>query len=412
MGQMMGDVTDGQSVYRVMIYSHDTYGLGHLRRSLAIADALVKRFSNIHVLIISGSSVAHAFTAKDRVTFVTLPPVTKFKDGGYGSVDISVTFDDVIALRQSLIIQAAKDFSPDLFLVDKEPCGLHGEVLPALEIVQKSGATIVLGLRDVLDEPRALEDEWKQKGAFDAIETFYEEIWVYGCEDFYDPLQDLPFADETRRKVRFLGFLRREAPVASLNTTYETVTDNSVLVMAGGGGDGEALMHATMNAIEHSPSDLPLNLNYIFVLGPFIPGDSEDALHSRAESHERIFLRRFDTQIEALYAKAELVIAMGGYNTFCEIMSFDKKALILPRIEPRLEQWIRADRARELDLLACLDPKSAQNPGYMNTAIATAMDRPTPSQSHTVPDFGGLERLCDVIAFFMVRQPLSRVIAV
>ena len=53
-------------------------------------------------------------------------------------------------------------------------------------------------------------------------------------------------------------------------------------------------------------------------------------------------------------ARAAGVVAMGGYNTFCEILSFDKRALIIPRTAPRLEQFIRTKRAAELGLLAML----------------------------------------------------------
>ena len=44
------------------------------------------------------------------------------------------------------------------------------------------------------------------------------------------------------------------------------------------------------------------------------------------------------------------VVAMGGYNTFCEILSFDKRALIVPRTVPRMEQYIRSSRAQDLGL--------------------------------------------------------------
>ena len=48
---------------------------------------------------------------------------------------------------------------------------------------------------------------------------------------------------------------------------------------------------------------------------------------------------------------------MGGYNTFCEILSFDKPAIMIPRFEPRTEQLIRARRAAELGLVKMLEPE-------------------------------------------------------
>ena len=46
---------------RVLMYSHDTFGLGHLRRCRTIAHALVEKFKGVQVLIISGSPIAGAF---------------------------------------------------------------------------------------------------------------------------------------------------------------------------------------------------------------------------------------------------------------------------------------------------------------------------------------------------------------
>lgn len=46
---------------RVLIYSHDTFGLGHLRRSRAIANALVAERPGVSVVIISGSPVIGNF---------------------------------------------------------------------------------------------------------------------------------------------------------------------------------------------------------------------------------------------------------------------------------------------------------------------------------------------------------------
>jgi predicted glycosyltransferase len=60
---------------------------------------------------------------------------------------------------------------------------------------------------------------------------------------------------------------------------------------------------------------------------------------------------------------------MGGYNTFCEILSFDKKAIVVPRMQPRLEQFIRARAARNLGLIEMLDPRRGRDPHVMATAL-------------------------------------------
>ena len=89
-------------------------------------------------------------------------------------------------------------------------------------------------------------------------------------------------------------------------------------------------------------------------------------------------------------ARAAGVVAMGGYNTFCEILSFDKRALIVPRTAPRLEQFIRAKRAAELGLVAMLSerarPRPASHGGGAAPAAAAAAAlggrHPRPARRH------------------------------
>jgi predicted glycosyltransferase len=73
------------------------------------------------------------------------------------------------------------------------------------------------------------------------------------------------------------------------------------------------------------------------------------------------------------------VVAMGGYNTFCEILSFDKKAIIVPRTKPRLEQFIRARAARNVGLIEMLDAERGRDPHAMATALRQLPQQGLPS---------------------------------
>ncbi|MCB1428388.1 MAG: hypothetical protein KDJ66_04570, partial [Nitratireductor sp.] len=71
---------------RILMYSHDTFGLGHLRRCRTIAHAIVERFKGVNVIIISGSQIAGAFDFRARVDFVKIPSVIKLYNGEYDSI--------------------------------------------------------------------------------------------------------------------------------------------------------------------------------------------------------------------------------------------------------------------------------------------------------------------------------------
>ena len=150
---------------RVMLYSHDTFGLGHLRRSRALATAITAADPTSSALILTGSPIAGRFTFPHRVDHVRLPGVTKLADGSYVSRTLGMSIDETTELRAGLIRSTAQQYQPDLLIVDKEPTGFRGELLPTLDMLLDNGRTrLVLGLRDVLDEPEVLAAEWAQKG--------------------------------------------------------------------------------------------------------------------------------------------------------------------------------------------------------------------------------------------------------
>ena len=246
-----------------MFYSHDTFGLGHLRRSRALATALTGSDSDMSAIILTGSPVAGRFTFPERVDHIRLPGVTKLSDGSYVSQMGGLSIDDTTSLRAGLIQSSVERYEPDLLIVDKEPTGFRGELLPTLEYLRMRGRTrIVLGLRDVLDEPDVLAAEWARKAATSAAEKFYDEIWVYGVRSVYDPTEGLPLSDATRARMHWTGYLRRH-----MTEAIETPGRPYILVTPGGGGDGAAMVSLVLSAYEEAGDQLP---DAVLIYGPFL----------------------------------------------------------------------------------------------------------------------------------------------
>jgi predicted glycosyltransferase len=174
---------------RILMYSHDTFGLGHLRRCRIIAHHLAERFGGMHILIISGSPIAGAFDFKARVDFIKIPSVIKLRNGEYTSIAHHMDLDDTMHMRGAMIRDTAKTFDPDIFIVDKEPVGLRGELEDTLHYLNGHGCSLVLGLRDVMDAPELLAAEWQRKDVLPKVEALYHQIWVYGPEGFWDPAE-------------------------------------------------------------------------------------------------------------------------------------------------------------------------------------------------------------------------------
>jgi predicted glycosyltransferase len=362
---------------RVLIYSHDSFGLGHLRRCRAIAHSLVDADPAVSVLILSGSPIIGSVDFRSRVDFVRVPGVIKLRNGEYVSLNLHINIDETLAMRSSIIRHTADIFDPDLLIVDKEPLGLRGEVRDTLDLLQRRGTALVLGLRDVMDDPEALESEWERKQAVPALAEYYDEIWVYGLPQICDPLAGLAVPRSVRERMTYTGYLARTAGELQLTPEILGIIDREfLLVTPGGGGDGEALIELVLAAYELD-RDIPYPA--LLVFGPFMLPEQRAAFASRAAKLDNIRAITFNARLESLMARAAGVVAMGGYNTFCEILSFDKRALIVPRTAPRLEQFIRTKRAAELGLLAMLSEQEGSDPRIMAAALCQLPQRQPPS---------------------------------
>jgi predicted glycosyltransferase len=361
---------------RVLIYSHDSFGLGHLRRCRAIAHSLVDSDPAVSVLILSGSPIIGSFDFRSRVDFVRVPGVIKLRNGEYVSLNLHIDIEETLAMRSSIIRHTADIFDPDLLIVDKEPLGLRGEVLDTLDLLRRRGTALVLGLRDVMDDPEALESEWERKQAVPALAEYYDEVWVYGLPQICDPLDGLSVPRRVRERMIYTGYLRRSATQPQTPELLGILGSEFMLVTPGGGGDGEGLIDLVLSAYEY---DRSLPLQALLVFGPFMLPEQRAEFANRASRLPNVRAITFNARLESLMARAAGVVAMGGYNTFCEILSFDKRALIVPRTAPRLEQFIRAQRAAELGLLTMLSEQEGRDPRVMAAALRRLTEQPPPS---------------------------------
>ncbi|MEL6766128.1 MAG: hypothetical protein AAFP17_03015 [Pseudomonadota bacterium] len=377
---------------RALLYSHDTFGLGHIRRSRTIATTLVSRMPGASALIVTGSPIAGRFDFPPRVDHVRLPGVVKNADGSYSASNLALDIDEMAGLRGAVISAAAQEFRPDLVIVDKEPWGFRGELADALPQLKAHGARLVLGVRDVLDDEDALALEWERKGAIEAIERYYDEIWVYGVPEICRPLSGLGLSARMEAHVHYTGYLRRSLPDWPAEPEGEAPEEPYILVTTGGGGDGDALVDWVIRAYEADPTLYPAAF---IVYGPFMGATERAAFDARiAQLDGRIAAIGFHPRLERLVAGAAGVVAMGGYNTFCEILSADRPAIIAPRTEPRREQVIRAEAAERLGLLRMLTPeRDGDAPEAMASAIRALATQPAPSAAAMPGLLSGLDAI-------------------
>src|SRR5262249_45336345 len=205
---------------RVALYSHDTMGIGHMRRHLLIAGALAGGPSRATVLLIAGAREVNAYGVPAGGARPSLPPIREGGDGRYHPRRPGPPPPDLIAVRARSIAGALEAFTPDVLIVDKVPRGAVNELEPALQSLRHQGRTrCVLGLRDVLDDPATVRREWSEAANDQAVRDHYHAVWVYGDPAVCDAVAEYAFPPEVAARVRYTGYLdqRRRIRLADID---------------------------------------------------------------------------------------------------------------------------------------------------------------------------------------------------
>lgn len=376
---------------RLALYSHDALGMGHMRRNALIAQTLAGSSLDAIVLLISGAKELNAMSLGPAVDCVTLPALRKDRAGVYQPRNLDIPAGDLIDLRAMTIRSALSAFKPDIFVVDKLPRGVCRELDPALERLKKMGTRCVLGLRDILDDPQTVAREWTENESERAVADFFETVWVYGDPTVYDMVQEYNMSNVVTEKVRYTGYLdssvRLEHQIEpEITAILESVGEDAPLVFCqvGGGQDGARLAETFVDI------ELPGNSIGVLLTGPFMPPETRQHVRARAAETPWLRLVEFTAEPAHLLRRADRVIAMGGYNTVCEVLCMEKSALIVPRIYPRTEQLIRAERLRDLGALELLDP-DVMTPHSLTSWLTRDVEAPVGIRERV--DFNGLARI-------------------
>jgi predicted glycosyltransferase len=395
------------STYNILMYSHDTYGLGHIRRTMAIASYLLG--PRINILILTGSPIAGRFSFPEQIDFVRIPGMIKKTKDEYLPLSIKINARHALDIRKNINTATAKTFQPQLFIVDKEPLGLRKEVLPTLKWLQRCrpNTRAILGLRDIMDDAAAVKNDWNEKGVYQVLESLYAEIWVYGNQEFYDPIAEYDISESISRKIHFTGYIPRKIPakeaVRNIRKELNVQQDEKlVVVTTGGGGDGYFVMRNYVDMLEALNGNLPFKS--VLITGPFMPKKKRRKIFKRAR---KLGVRtyHFYRQMETIFAAADLVVSMGGYNTLCEILSQGTLSLVIPRETPRKEQMIRAQAFKRQNLIDYI-PWGEFTPQILQEKILELLGNPA-SYREAISQFRltGIETMQQRLRQFRPQKP-------
>ncbi len=340
----------------IALFSHDSVGLGHVRRNRALAFALARDLPRltgkpVSGLLIAGNPDATRFTLPRGWDWVVLPGVVP-AGGGYAPRALGASMSGLRTLRSAAIEAILAAQQPDLFIVDRHPFGVDGELRVALAAARTHGCATVLGLREVLDTPAVLDAEWARIGGAGAVAEAFDQVWLYGDSSVYDARLTGEVPAELARIAVTTGYLSLSRPDP---LSAPTTRDPFVLTVLGGGSDGGALART---AVQARP---PAGHTHLVVTGPQMDWAEFESLKRSARPGTRVI--RHSNEVPGLIDAARAVVCMAGYNTLAEVMATTTPALVVPRVGRRAEQPRRAaalGRAGAVDVraLAELDPEN------------------------------------------------------
>ncbi|NJK69532.1 MAG: glycosyltransferase [Microcoleus sp. CSU_2_2] len=355
-----------------MVYSHDAFGLGNIRRMLAICEHLLSAISDLSILVVSGSPMLQSFRLPPRLDYIKIPCLNRGESGEISVKYLQTDIAETVKLRSDLILMATINFRPDAILVDKKPYGIKNELVTTLKFLKKQlpKTKLLLLLRDILDSPEKTVSEWKEHGFYGAIEKFYDQILVVGMPEVFDICREYQFPPAVAQKVRYCGYLRKEPGLKSREARRQELQikehEQLVLVTPGGGEDGYQLVDTYLTGVAQLTAK---TFRSVIICGSEMPPQQRDQLYQKAASNPQVKILDFTNDFMSYVDAADVVVCMSGYNTITEVLSLGKRAIAIPRIKPASEQLMRAEKMSKLGLLQMIHPDEVTPENLMDLLL-------------------------------------------
>ena len=367
---------------RVALYTHDTFGLGHVRRSLRFLRQISAESPEAALLLVTGSPALGLLRdLPPRTDVVKIPTIARTGASNNRPAHLPLPVGELTAIRERVIRETVLAFQPDVFLVDNFPLGSREELRPILEALETCATRTVLGLRDILDAPEVVRRDWLRHGTYEVLDRLYDRVLVYGARDVFDVAEAYAIPSPVSEKIVYCGYVT-EPPQGH---PRQPSTNPFLLATGGGGGDALPLLSAFLDALPCLPAHKPA----LVLTGPLMGAADRAVLESKAASFPNVSVRTFEADLSGLLGEAEVVVSMCGYNTTAEILAHRARAVVVPRTwkygehekgEASGREWEQLLRARALaarGLLDVIEPE-ALTPEHLAARIAARAAGPPP----------------------------------
>jgi predicted glycosyltransferase len=319
---------------RILIHVQHLLGTGHLQRAALIARALDA--AGAEVLLVTGGMLLPGL-AIGRGHILQLPPL-RATDASFKLLvgpDGQPLGDAGRETRRRLVLGAFTEFRPDLVLTETYPFGRGGlrfELEPLVAAVKAAEwrPRLVASIRDILV---AKSDPAKRAKIVTILRAAYDRVLVHADPRLVQLAASFPEAELIDDLISYTGFVAPAPPVAGPDTP-----SGEVVVSAGGGVAGEALLRAALAA---RPLSRHRAAPWRLITGRNLPDAAFADLVATAPAG--VTIERFRPDLPALFTRAALSISQAGYNTAVELLHARVPAVLVPFAEAaETEQTLRA----------------------------------------------------------------------
>jgi predicted glycosyltransferase len=385
----------------LLFWCQHSLGLGHLVRSLALAEALRDRF---HVVLLNGGRFPSGLQVPAGVTVVNLVPLGH--DDGYELVshDPAHDVESAKASRVAAILDAVDTYRPAVVLLELYPFGRKKfafEVEPLLAAVEAMGEDrpkVVCSVRDILVNQRQDQARHDERAAV-AANAHLDAVLVHSDPSFASLDESFRPATPLSVPVFHTGFVTPR-PVPPPPGEERAAR---VIVSSGGGMVGEPIVRAAVGA--HRRVHVATGLRTLVVAGPFLPDDVWAWLQDEAERSPWLDVVRQVRDLAGEIRRSAVTVSQCGYNTTMDLLRARTPTIVVPYSDGKEdEQRRRATRLSALGVLTSIEAAEL-TPDRLVAAITAAVEAPP---SPTLLDLDGAGTSARIIAGLVAGMQTSQ----
>ncbi len=318
------------SAHRVLVYVQHLLGTGHLRRAALLGDAMTRH--GMDVTLVSGGMPVPGLVA-NVARFVQLPPVAAADLQFKSLVDaqgLAVT-ESLKQARLDQLLALWQELQPQAIVVELFPFGrrqMRFELLPLLEAARQARPTPVMvsSVRDVLGGSR---DPQRQQRMLETFDQYFDHVLVHGDRALLPFGLTYAHVESLGIRLHYTGYVVEPARAAAVVAGADTVGTNEVLVSAGGGAVGRALLETAIHARSLS---ILAKSRWRILVGPAMGAKACEELATLARecAGDGFIVEPNRADFATLLQRCRLSVSQAGYNTVMETLQAGARAVMVP----------------------------------------------------------------------------------